>query len=193
MLRCLCAAALLGLACGAAAEEPLLGTRVPEWSVTRWVNSPPLKLEDLRGRPVLIRWFTGSHCPHCSATAPALRQLQRSHPALQVIGLYHHKSAQPFDEPDVRRLAKDYGFTFPVGIDDDWRTLREWWLDTGERDWTSVTFLLDPQGRVRFIHPGGTLRPGDDSFRRLEEIIREMSPRRSSVGRGSVPDACAGG
>ena len=52
--------------------QKLIGTKPPEWQVEGWLNSPPLKLEDLRGKVVLIRWWTAPGCPYCSATAPAL-------------------------------------------------------------------------------------------------------------------------
>lgn len=39
----------------------LIGTRPPEWTLTEWLNSEPLQLADLRGKVVLVRWFTGPH------------------------------------------------------------------------------------------------------------------------------------
>lgn len=51
----------------------------------------------------------------------------------------------------MRRL----GFQFPVVIDPEWRTLKRWWQEAGGGDWTSVSLLLDRDGRVRHIHPGG--------------------------------------
>ena len=42
-----------------------------------------------------------------------------------------------------------------VAIDPAWRTLDAWWLKDHRRRWTSVTFVLDRKGVIRFIHPGG--------------------------------------
>src|SRR5687767_4407940 len=39
----------------------------PPWQVTQWFNSPPLALDQLRGKVVFVRWFMGPSCPFCSA------------------------------------------------------------------------------------------------------------------------------
>src|SRR5882724_10591658 len=65
----------------------------PPWQVSQWFNSPPISLEDLRGKVVLVRWFMGPSCPFCSGTAPTLRALHERYAdkGLTVIGMYHHK------------------------------------------------------------------------------------------------------
>jgi peroxiredoxin len=55
-----------------AAVSALLGQPVPDWPAkteAQWVQGGPLDLEGLRGKVVLIRFFTGTTCPYCSATA----------------------------------------------------------------------------------------------------------------------------
>jgi peroxiredoxin len=156
-----------------AADDALVGTRPPEWQAGDWINSRPLTLSSLRGRVVLVRWFTGQQCQFCSATAPALNDFhQRLAPrGLQVVGFYHHKSDAPFDRASVEKLAAEYRFKFPVAIDHDWKTLRQWWLDNGDRGWTSVTFLLDRRGIIRHIHPGGQYVKGDKDYNALLKKI----------------------
>jgi hypothetical protein len=77
----------------------------------------------------------------------------------------------------VARHAERLGFHFPVAIDDNWQTLTNWWLDSGHRKWTSVSFLLDRQGRITHIHPGGQYVKGDASYttmrRKIEEALSE--------------------
>jgi hypothetical protein len=58
------------------------------------------------------------------------------------------------DVARVRRAVEVRQLTFPVAIDWEWRTLNSWWLTGPSRPATSVTFLLDRQGVIRFIHPG---------------------------------------
>ena len=62
----------------------------------------------------------------------------------------------PLDVDRVRRAVQARQFTFPIAIDWHWRTgtLHDWWLSGPERPATSVTFILDKQGVIRFIHPG---------------------------------------
>jgi hypothetical protein len=62
----------------------------------------------------------------------------------------------PLDVARVQRAVDSRQFLFPVAIDWDWRnrTLKEWWLTGPKRPATSVTFLLDKSGVIRFVHPG---------------------------------------
>jgi thiol-disulfide isomerase/thioredoxin len=127
---------------------------------------------------VLVRWFMSTDCPYCSATAPALNQLHEDYAGrgLVVVGMYHHKNPTPLDVRAVRGWARDFGFQFPVAIDRDWRNLRRWWLDAGPRQFTSVSFLLDRDGIIRHIHPGGTMALGSRDYAamkgRVEELLR---------------------
>lgn len=154
----------------------LLGTRPPDWEVGEWMNSSPLTLGGLRGQAVFVRWFTGAECPFCRASAPALRRLHERYAerGLVVIGFYHHKSAAPLEAERVAAYAVELGFTFPLAIDDGWRTLRRWWLDGADRSWTSTSFLLDREGRIRWIHPGGELEMGSLEWRELSAILEEL-------------------
>jgi thiol-disulfide isomerase/thioredoxin len=174
-------ALLLSAAPVAAGEgEELLGTRPPEWTAERWLNSEPLTLEALRGRVVLVRFWTGPGCPYCRASAPALNDFHDRYAAdgLTVVGLYHHKGPGRVDPEAVARYARELGFAFPVAIDPDWRTLRAWWLDGHDRSWTSVSFLLDRRGVIRHIHPGGQYLQGDQAHARLEAAIERLLAER---------------
>lgn len=171
------------LAQAAAAASPdgaeLIGQPAPAWEVTDWIGSPPLALAALKGRVVLVRWFMSTDCPYCTATAPALNHLDRTYRdrGLVVVGLYHHKHAEPLDVAKVRAWSQDFGFRFPVAVDRDWRTLRKWWLAAGPRPFTSVTFLIDGHGIIRRIHPGGTLAPGSKDLAAMQATIEQLLPR----------------
>jgi peroxiredoxin len=155
----------------------LIGKAAPEWTASDWIGSPPLTLAGLRGKVVLVRWFTDTDCPYCTATAPSLNQLHRDFGkrGLVVIGMYHHKRPEPLKMPAVRGWASDYGFQFPVAVDRDWRTLKRWWLDGAKREFTSVSFLIDRNGVIQHIHPGGTLAPGGADFAVLRARITELT------------------
>jgi thiol-disulfide isomerase/thioredoxin len=154
----------------------LIGRRVEEWHLGEWINSPPLTLKSLRGRVVLIRWWTAPGCPFCEASAPALNEFSaRYHDrGLVVVGLYHHKSEEPLTAARVKDQARKLGFAFPVAIDPKWTTLRRWWLDTHDRGWTSVTILLDRHGIVRHVHPGGAFFKGEAGYDALERKIEAL-------------------
>ena len=97
----------------------------------------------------------------CAATAPTLRKLQEEYGAqgLQVIGIFHPKPAGDWSVPRLQQAVTKFGFSFPVGLDGDWSALRRWWLDGAQRDYTSVSFLVDKHGIIRYVHPGGEFHP----------------------------------
>lgn len=178
-------ALLAALLLVAPAPADPVGLPAAEWQVEHWINSPPLRLADLRGKVVLVRWWTAPDCPFCAASAPTLNDLDRRYRSqgLVVVGLYHHKEESPLDTAAVERYARNFGFRFPLAVDVDWKTLRRWWLDTGDRGWTSVSFLIDRGGVVRYVHPGGQYAPGEPDARQLEATLVALLRRSPSEAR----------
>jgi peroxiredoxin len=160
----------------AADGADLIGTNPPEWDLGDWINSPPLTLKSLRGKVVLVRWWTAPGCEFCAASAPALNDFsERYHDrGLVVVGVYHHKSRTPLTREHVETSANNLRFHFPVAVDRDWKTLKSWWLDKGEHRWTSVTFLLDRHGVVRHVHGGGAFFKGELGYDALDAAIRKL-------------------
>lgn len=63
---------------------------------------------------------------------------------------------RPATVEEVRRHVQAYGFRFPVAVDDDWTTLRRLWLDrVPDATFTSASLLIDREGIVRHVQPGG--------------------------------------
>jgi thiol-disulfide isomerase/thioredoxin len=142
----------------------LIGTPAPDWSFTRWVRGGPYTLADLRGRVVLIR-FWNENCHFCAATLPALETLQKQHAddGLLVIGVFHPKPPHAVSNAHVLAVAKEIGFSGPIALDRDWKTLGCYWLDGHpDRNWTSVSFLIDRDGLLRWVHGGGEYHPSTD-------------------------------
>ncbi len=177
MMKRLATITLLGLALAAAdlarEGDDRLGKPAPPLNLPHWLNSPPLETKSLQGKVVLIRWWTDG-CSFCSASAPALRVFDQEYGprGLQVIGIFHPKPAGDGNLQRVREGARRLGFTFPIALDTDWSALRRWWFDSGTRDWTSVSFLVDKRGMIRYIHPGGTIEEQD--FREIEQMIQRL-------------------
>ncbi len=153
-----------------------VGSPAPEWNLENWFNSGPLKLPELRGKVVLVRWWTSPECPFCRATAPALNEFNEiyTEKGLQVVGIYTHKKATPLDLDEVKKYAALYGFKFPVAVDPSSRTLKQWWLVGDRKKWTSVSFLIDRKGVVQFIHPGGQYVKGDADYAALKAKIESL-------------------
>ena len=158
------------------AASTVVGNPAPELPELRWVQGGPLTLAGLRGKVVLIRFFTDRQCPFCSATAPALNELDRQfrEQGLVVVGLYTPKPRpRPTSVDDVRKTIDAYGFRFPVAVDDEWKALRRLWLDRADSGWTSASLLIDRDGVVRHVHPGGVFAK-ESSDPRAREDYDEM-------------------
>lgn len=169
----------------------LIGRPAPEWDGIDWIQGGPLRLGSLRGKVVLLRfWLTG--CPYCTRTAPALNALDRRYRArgLVVVGLHHPKSAHTRQRDVVRAAARELEFEFPIGTDDGWTTLDHYWTGSSRRAFTSVTFLIDRGGVIRFVHDGGEFFPGPGSagnaYRAIEEMVERLL-RQPVAGPSSPP------
>jgi len=135
----------------------LLGTRAPALRGLKWLQGGPLSLETLRGKVVLIRFWTDG-CPYCEKTAPALTSLDAKYrdKGLVVIGIHHPK--EPSSDP-VKGIHA-LGLKFPVATDPDWQTVKAYGVGTTFTHFTSVSFLIDREGVIRFVHDGGEWHEG---------------------------------
>ena len=156
---------LLNINQGLMAKEgdELIGKLAPKWGTLKWMNSQPLKLSELEDKVVLIRWWTET-CPFCSRSAPALNEFHDTFKdkGLVVIGMYHPKPPGPRRQKTLEKAVKRLGFEFPIALDMDWSRLRRYWLANSRHRWTSVSFLIDKRGKIRYIHPGGEYYKGED-------------------------------
>jgi len=163
-----------------------IGKPAPEWTGLHWLREPK-KLADLRGRVVLVRWWTEG-CPFCRVTAPVLKELHRDHKddGLVVVGVYHPKPRpRPVGKREVRAAAEELGFTFPIAVDADWRVLKRYWPKERGRSATSVSFLIDREGIIRWVHPGVEYHPSKDpehagcdaEYRDLKDAVSEVLGR----------------
>lgn len=135
----------------------LLGAKAKKWTVgPEWAHSKPLRLADLHGRVVVVRFWTDT-CPYCARSLPALQQLADEFAGRPVtfVGLYQSKplgSERPWRDAVAR--ATRLGVSFPIAYDHDWQTLRSWWLDGRRRAATSASFVIAPDGTIVHVHPG---------------------------------------
>ncbi|TMQ51807.1 MAG: redoxin domain-containing protein [Candidatus Eisenbacteria bacterium] len=142
----------------------LIGRPAPRWTFDRWIGTEPMTLEKLRGKVVLLRWWTEG-CHFCSTTLPVVDRLRKADQAsgLVVIGVFHPKPPHPVSDKHILAVARRIGFSGPIAVDGTWSTLDRYWLDGHpERDWTSVSFLIDREGVIRWVHGGGEYHPSRD-------------------------------
>jgi len=192
--------AALHAACGAVAEKSppdadspadVLDRPARAWSFDRWVDSKPLTLESLHGKVVLIRWFN-TGCKYCGNTLPALETLRTRYAGrgLVVVGVYHPNPIGKVSDAFVKKTSQELGFHGPVAVDETWSTLDRWWLAGHDgRNWTSVSFLIDRDGIVRWAHGGGEYHPSTDlrharcdvSYAELERTLRRLLDDRAAA------------
>jgi len=129
----------------------------------RWIDDPvPLSGPD--AAPVtLVRFWTDT-CPYCDASLPAIERLRTRYDGqgLATVAIYHPKPPrQVKSDREVEEAAQSRKYTGPVAIDPYWIALKTMWLDSRQRPATSVTFLVDDTGHIRYVHPGPEYYPAD--------------------------------
>jgi cytochrome c biogenesis protein CcdA/thiol-disulfide isomerase/thioredoxin len=133
----------------------------------RWFNTPddrPLTLEGLRGRVVLVDFWTYS-CINCLRTLPYLKAWDAKYrrDGLTIVGV--HSPEFPFekDTSNVGAAIRTNGIRYPVAQDNDLATWDAW----GNQYWPAEYFV-DARGHVRFVHFG------EGEYGRKEQVIRAL-------------------
>jgi len=154
---------------GSTPDSPFPAAEFTQRSAEAWINSPPLTLADVRGRVVLLDFWTFD-CWNCYRSFPWLQALEaRLAPqGLQVIGIH----TPEFDHERVRAnvVAKvaEFGIEHPVMMDNDFA----YWRAMKNRYWPAF-YLIDKQGQVRAVFIGET-HEGDARAKRIEESLRAL-------------------
>ena len=163
--------------------QDLVGKGMPQVEFARWVNTPENKPLDTSGSVVLYRWWTNS-CPFCAATLPAVEGLRKKYEerGLKVVAVYHPKPPRAAADEELKAAAARLGYSGAVALDEDWSQLKKVWLSSGRRSATSVSFLVDKKGVIRFVHPGTEYFPSekpeekeqDEDYRMLVAAIEAV-------------------
>jgi cytochrome c biogenesis protein CcdA/thiol-disulfide isomerase/thioredoxin len=164
-----------------AASLPVEGDLPALTGVTEWLNSPPLTAESLRGKVVLIDFWTYS-CINCLHALPHVREWAQKYKdqGLVVIGVHAPEFAYERNIGNVERAVRDLGISFPVAIDNDFVV----WRSFGNQYWPAHYFI-DAQGRIRFH------RFGEGEYERSEQVIRQLleEARTARVANGGLGNA----
>jgi cytochrome c biogenesis protein CcdA/thiol-disulfide isomerase/thioredoxin len=131
---------------------------------TAWINSPPLTLASLRGKVVLVDFWTYS-CINCLRTLPYIKAWNEKYKdsGLVIIGV--HTPEFPFEknESNVREAVKDLGVLYPVPMDNDYKI----WQSFNNEYWPA-DYFIDATGNVRFHHFG------EGAYEESEQWIRTL-------------------
>jgi thiol-disulfide isomerase/thioredoxin len=131
-----------------------------------WLNSAPLRVEDLRGKVVLLDVWTFG-CWNCYRSFPWLNALEArlADSPFQVIGIHSPEFAHERDPAQVRAKIAEFGLRHPVMLDNDFA----YWRALGNRYWPAY-YLVDKHGDIRELHVGET-HEGDARASAIEERI----------------------
>lgn len=129
-----------------------------------WMNSPPLSAESLRGKVVLVNFWTYS-CINCLRSLPYVRAWSEKYrdAGLVVIGVHTPEFAFEKSSANVRRAIADLGVTYPVATDNGFQV----WRGLRNQSWPAFHFF-DAEGRLRH-HVAG-----EHDYERSEQAIRAM-------------------
>lgn len=158
----------------AGSDLPVEGALPELTGVTLWLNSPPLTREQLRGKVVLIDFWTYS-CINCLRALPYVKAWAEKYAAsgLVVIGVHAPEFAFEKDPANVRRAVRELGVTYPVALDNNFAI----WRAFNNQYWPAHYFI-DAQGRIRHHHFG------EGEYDRSEAVIRQLL---REAGRKNVP------
>jgi thiol-disulfide isomerase/thioredoxin len=139
----------------------------PELAAGDWINSSPLKLNELRGRAVLIEFWTFG-CINCRNTLPFVKSWADRYreKGLTVIGVHSPEFDEERNVEHLRREVTSLGIRYPVVTDNDYQTLNAYKVEA----WPTV-FLLDKQGRIRWMHVGEGAY--DEAERLIQKLLAE--------------------
>jgi thiol-disulfide isomerase/thioredoxin len=136
----------------------------PELAPGEWINSAPLKLKDLRGRVVLIEFWTFG-CINCRNSLPFVESWHDRYreQGLTVIGVHSPEFDEEKNIETLRRQVDTLGIRYPVVTDNDFQTWRAFNVEA----WPTI-FLLDKQGRIRWT------RVGEGKYDETERLIQKL-------------------
>jgi cytochrome c biogenesis protein CcdA/thiol-disulfide isomerase/thioredoxin len=144
-----------------------------------WINSPALTNESLKGKVVLVDFWTFD-CINCKHTLPYVKDWARKYEkdGLVVIGV--HTPEYGFERiiDNVRDKVKEYGITYPVAIDNNYAI----WRNFDNQYWPAH-YLIDAKGQVRFTHFG------EGRYDTQEKMIQQLLDEAKADAKAQAPAA----
>jgi cytochrome c biogenesis protein CcdA/thiol-disulfide isomerase/thioredoxin len=143
---------------------------------TTWINSPPLQLEQLHGKVVLVDFWTYS-CINCLRSIPYARAWYEKYRSsgLVVVGVHTPEFAFEKDLSNVKNAVRDLRIAYPVAVDNEY----EIWSSFDNNYWPAHYFI-DVNGKIRYKHFG----EGDEgqSEQWIQQLLKERAGEKSLPG-----------
>lgn len=155
------------------------GIAPPLSGATAWLNSPELTPETLKGKVVLVDFWTYS-CINCLRTIPYVRAWADKYKdkGLVVVGVHTPEFAFEKVPANVRNAVDDLKIGYPVAVDNDYAIWRAY-----QNHYWPAHYFIDAQGRIRHHHYG------EGGYERSEEVIRQLLTEAGQTLDGEKPVA----
>lgn len=168
-----------------ASDLPVLAEAMPEFTgIAEWLNAEPLSAADLRGKVVLIDFWTFS-CINCIRALPYVTSWHEKYKdkGFTVIGVHTPEFAFEKEADNVREAIRRHRIAYPVPLDNDYGT----WNAYGNRYWPAH-YLFDIEGRLRAYHFGEGKY--GETERQIQALIREAGgeAEMAVTEEGALPD-----
>lgn len=149
----------------ASAVGASVGASAPDFTgADRWLNSAPLTIDGLRGKVVLVEFWT-RECINCIHVLPHTKALydQYARDGLVIVGVHTPEFDEERDPASLEKAITDYGIRWPVAVDNSARI----WNAYGNRYWPAI-YLIDQQGKVVYRHVG------EGDYEQTQQRIRQL-------------------
>jgi thiol-disulfide isomerase/thioredoxin len=138
---------------------------LPEFQgINQWLNSAPVNVADLKGKVVLVQFWTFA-CINCQRTLPYITRWHQQYVSqgLRIVGV--HTPEFPFEQDinNVKAALKRHKITYPIPLDNEYKT----WQAYQNQYWPHL-FLADRQGILRYDHIG------EGAYEETEQTIRRL-------------------
>jgi cytochrome c biogenesis protein CcdA/thiol-disulfide isomerase/thioredoxin len=155
---------------------PVEGALPPLSGAVEWLNSPPLSAQALRGKVVLIDFWTYS-CINCLRSLPYVKAWAQKYrdQGLVVIGVHAPEFAFERNIDNVKKATHDLAIDYPVAIDNNYAI----WRALGNQYWPAHYFV-DAQGRIRHHHFG------EGDYAHSEQIIQQLLAEAGHTGAETI-------
>lgn len=158
----------------------------PLQGATQWLNSLPLTMLDLRGKVVLVDFWTYS-CINCLRTLPYLKAWDEKYSAqgLVIVGVHAPEFAFEKDPRNVEQAIRDLGITYPVAMDNDYAIWNAY-----QNEYWPAHYLIDARGTIRHQHFGEGAYAETEQM--IQSLLKEVNTAQAHLDEGLVQVAATG-
>jgi len=141
-----------------------------------WLNSPPLTMAQLKGKVVVVDFWTYS-CINCLRSLPYVKAWAQAYAdqGLVVIGVHTPEFAFEKVPANVAKAVKDLGVTYPVAVDSNWTIWKAF-----KNNYWPAHYFIDANGHIRYEHFG------EGEYDQSEMVIRKLLAERNGHAVGGM-------